>query len=410
MEKTAVIRPFLQGFLSDFVFAPTTLPFSDTEISDLDRELVLYEQTLLNPDIEKSLISKNELLASFAISKAENSNLTLEEAETVYNLLLTDPEYDFIAGKLKTKKKLTSRDYDRLEFFNIAKVFQNVNKKIFSFEELTPFFIRSLHAELTRGLDIFQKYLPQFTLYHSGSWRDNDAILVGDYIPASFLEIPQGVEELLSWMKKHQTVSGISIFHTALYALHPFNNGNKRVCRILEHILLRTIGMNAKNLYSTSYYYHQHKARYYKYLLYSLERKNLNHFPAFMLEAVFFSIFDVIATSLEVKRSEFIQQQNAEGSTKLVLRQFVKRNEIQFKTLARITKTKMARQTLATALQNAVAKGILSKRDAGRTTYYRLALEAPETLTLHRWLEFAKKRLAFIPDDYKSAALNYAVQ
>ena len=41
---------------------------------------------------------------------------------------------------------------------------------------------------------------------------------------------------------------------------------------------MTTIQINSKNLYSTSYYYHKEKDRYYKYLLYSLERKNLNHF------------------------------------------------------------------------------------------------------------------------------------
>jgi len=402
MKETEIIRPFSSGFLSKFVFTPSIFPFKDSELVEFDRELAVYEQTFLNPDIEKNLISKNELLASFAISKAEDSQLTLKEAEEVYDLLRTDPEYDFIARKLETKKSLTSRDYDRLEFFNIAKTFKKLNQAPFSIEVLTPILIQTIHAELTKGLDIFQQYLPSFTIYHSGAWRDNDAIRVNEYAPAFFQEIPGSVKELIGWLKKYPTVSGIAVFHTALYALHPFNNGNKRVCRILEHLLLRAIGLNSKNLYSTSYYYHKQKARYYKYLLYSLERKNLNHFSVFMLEALMFSMFDVIATSLEVKRSEFIERQQVNGPLRSALKPFVKHSEIQFKTIAGITRSKMARQTLVDALRQAVSENMLFKREAGRATYYRLAFEAPETATLKRWLDVARNRLAFIPDDIKN--------
>ena len=133
--------------------------------------------------------------------------------------------------------------------------------------------------------DIFKKHLSDFTVYKSGTWRDNDEIRVGTYVPAPYVEIEKGVSELIGWLKDNQTITGIAVFHTAIYGLHPFNNGNKRVCRILEHVLLRGLGLNNKNLYSTSYYYHKQKARYYKYLLYSLERKNLNHFVSFVLES-----------------------------------------------------------------------------------------------------------------------------
>src|SRR3989344_2441149 len=125
MVNTTILKPFSQPFISDFVWTPQTLPFTSEEIISFDKELSVYEQVFLNPDIEKNLISKNELLASFAISKAEDSQLTLQEARDVYNLVLSDPNYDFIREKLKAKEKLTNKDYDKLEFFNILKKFVN---------------------------------------------------------------------------------------------------------------------------------------------------------------------------------------------------------------------------------------------------------------------------------------------
>lgn len=387
--------------MSHFVWTPQILPFTNEEIIELDRELSLYEQVFLNPDIEKNLISKNELLASFAISKAEDSELTLKEAQNVYDLILFDPDYDFVGKKLKIKKKLIRKDHDQLEFFNIAKIFRTLNQEPFLIQDVTPKKILELHSNLTKGLDIFNKYLSEFNIYKAGQWRDNDLIRVGSYVPPSHTEIEKGVEELISWLSKNKTIYGIAVFHTALYALHPFNNGNKRVCRILEHLLLRSLGLNEKNLYSTSYYYHKQKARYYKYLLYSLERRNLNHFVSFILEALVLSIIDVFKTSLEIKRNEFLKRLELEGQARLVLKPFIKRGEIQFKNLARTTRGKIARQTLVTYLQKAVKQGILNKRAEGRTTYYSLNFEAPGEKTLEKWLSMAKQRLSYIPDDIK---------
>lgn len=401
MVNTTILKPFSQPFISDFVWTPQTLPFTSEEIISFDKELSVYEQVFLNPDIEKNLIGKNELLASFAISKAEDSQLTLQEARDVYNLVLSDPNYDFIREKLKAKEKLTNKDYDKLEFFNILKTFRSINQEPFTIDDLTPLKIREFHTNLTQGLDIFKDYFSDFTVYKSGLWRDNDLIRVGSYIPAPHTEIEKGVEELIAWLKENQIITGIAVFHTALYGLHPFNNGNKRICRILEHVLLRSLNINNKNLYSTSYYYHRQKARYYKYLLFSLERKNLNHFVAFVQEALVLSIIDVVKTSLEVKRQEFIARQELEGQMALVLKPLVKRGEVQFKSLARITRGKIARQTLVTYLSRAVGQGILRRRETGRVTYYGLNFEAPEIETLQKWLGFAKQRLAFIPDNIK---------
>jgi len=355
----------------------------------------------LNPDIEKNLISKNELLASFAISKAENSELTLKEAHDVYSLLLSDPNYNFVGKKLKTKKKLTQKDHDQLEFFNIARLFRSLNQTPFPLNELTSEKIRGLHRQLTQGLDIFKDDLPGFTVYKAGKFRDNDLIRVGSYVPARHTEIKKAVDELIFYLKKNQTIAGIAIFHTALYALHPFNNGNKRVCRILEHVLLRSIGMNEKNLYSTSYYYHKQKERYYKYLIYSLEHKNLNHFVSFMIEALVLSIIDVVKTALETKRMEFIDKQEILGPEKMILKPFVKRREIQFKNLARLTKGKITRPTLVTYLQKVVELEVLKRREAGRNTYYTLNFKSPEEKTLKQWLTLVKKKLSYIPDDLR---------
>src|SRR5437868_6305954 len=99
MDRIITQNPFQQPFLNQFVLAPTLLRFSDEDLRTLDQDLNQYEQLFLNPDKERNLISKNELLASFAISKAENSQLTLQEAQDVYDFILENKEYTFISDK-----------------------------------------------------------------------------------------------------------------------------------------------------------------------------------------------------------------------------------------------------------------------------------------------------------------------
>lgn len=400
MDKIAS-KLFTHPFLSEFVFIPKLLPFSDSEIQGIDKELTEYEQVFLNPDIEKNLISRNELLASFAISKAENSTLTLQEARDVYELVLTNKELTFISDKLKKKEKLTQKDHDKLEFFNIAKTFRNLGELPIAIENVTPDSIKKIHHNLSFGLDVFAKYLPDFTVYKSGKWRDNDNIRVGTYIPAPYEDIEKVVEELLSWLKNNKNITGVALFHTALYALHPFHNGNKRVCRILEHIFFRDLGLNAKNLYSTSYYYHKQKSRYYKYLLYSLQRRNLNHFISFVQEALVLSMISVVQLSLQSKRSEYLNSQTNDNQIRLALKPLIKRKALQFKNLFKRVEGKMARQTFVNQLQKAVTMGIVQKNEMGRTTYYSLNLQAPEEKTINNWLSFANQRLPYIPDDMK---------
>ena len=402
MDKIAS-RPFSHSFLSQFVFTRKLLPFTDEEISNIDKELSEYEQVFLNPDIERNLISRNQLLASFAISKAEDSTLTLQEAQDVYKLVLAHQDLTFISDKLKKGEKLTKKDYEKLEFFNIAKTLRNLNESSFTIDNITPEDILELHQHLSTGLDVFERYLSDFTAYKAGKWRDNDHIRVGTYIPAPFEQIANGVEELLSYLKKNQTITGVALFHTALYGLHPFHNGNKRVCRVLEHIFFRRMGLNQKNLYSTSYYYHKQKPRYYKYLLYSLERRNLNHFVAFVQEALVLSMIDVVKLSLEYKRSDFLRNQTDDDQIRLSLKLLIKRSQLQFKNLFKAVRGKMARQTFVNNLQKAVNENIVIRNVAGRTTSYHLNLKnsQPEEETLNRWLSFAKDRLIFIPDDVK---------
>lgn len=392
---------FKTPFLSKFEYAPEIISMGNLDIIYLDSELQKYGKILLDPDVGKTMISKNELFASYAISKAENSQLTLAEAMDVHNLLLSDPDYDFISKKLENKVKLTQKDHDKLEFFNIAKTFRKLNQEILELDKLDKKFILNIHSQLTTGMDIFADYLHDFSLYKSGRWRNDNMVVVGSYVPAPCDQIEDGVDELILWLKNNCNPMSVAVFHNALYALHPFNNGNKRVCRILEHVLMRSIGLNQKNLYSESYYFHMQKERYYKYLFYSLEHYNFNHFVSFVMEAMSLSIISVLKTAIEVEKMKFLDKKEIESVVKSVLKPLVKRKRLQFKNLLRINRNKISRQTLVTYLQKATDLKIVTRVVEGRNTFYSLNIDIPESETLNKWLSIADDKLSFLPIEFK---------
>jgi Fic family protein len=401
MEKK-IKKPLKKNkFLAEYILVPEDIPFLDKEVLEVDKELESYGKAYLNPDIERNLMSKNELLASFAISKAEDSKLTLQEAQSVYEYVKKNAEFDFIHKKLKKNEKLTQSDYDKMEFYNIAKTFRYVNSELGTLEDLNAEKIKEIHEMLTKGLDIFKKHILKFDVYKSGKWRDNDEVRVDEYVPPAHKDINKNVSDLVDWLKKDFSIRNIAIFHTALYAIHPFCNGNKRICRVLEHVLFRIKGLNKRNLYSTSYYYHSQKPKYIRRLYYSITRENLSHFVSFILEALIMSIVGVYKASIEYQRREFIDLKTEDDQQKRILKSLIKNKELRFTDLLKRVKHKMARQTFVNKLKEAEGNGIVKRRESGKTVFYSLEIETREEAIFKKLLGFVTGRLEKVSEEYK---------
>lgn len=57
-------------------------------------------------------------------------------------------------------------------------------------------------------------------------------------------------------------------------------------------------------------------------------------------------MISVVKTSLEAKRSDFLERQDTDTQIKSILRPLIKRSEVQFKNLFKHSRGKIARQTL----------------------------------------------------------------
>jgi len=399
IDKTVL---FSSPFLASFSYYNIDIPFNEHDLRQAESWLAGYQHRNIDWELAKALKFRSNLLASFAISKAEGSALTLKEAESVYNLSLSGrskAEYEQIKAKIDSGKKVFRRDYERLEYVNAVSTFQFFEDKGIRVKDLSPDLILNLHQALTDGLDIFSGQLVDFEPYDSGRWRFNDLTRVGDYRPAPYNEIVSNLEELIAWFQANPSAINLAIFHIALYAIHPFRNGNKRVCRTLEHFLWRDIGYNQKQLYSSSYYYYRHHDRYYKYLIESLDKHDFSPFAAFASEALFFSIVGVIVGVLEKKKLSFIKSSGLGKEVIKVLKPLVKRKNAKFSQLFALNKRKVSRQTFANYLAEATGAGILHKEEAGRNVFYSINVNYPEEPLISDFLKQAKEKLGFLPND-----------
>jgi Fic family protein len=393
---------FKKPFLNSFFINIKRLGLNEEQLFTTDSVLASYEKTEIDFHLEKDLRFHNDFLASFAISKAENSALTVVEAEELYREINNKDDnkvLKLLKSKIAEKKALTKKDHDRLEYYNIAKTLAESQNSDFKLFDLNINFITDLHKRLTIGLDIFDGKLEGFECYHSGKLRADDETRVADYQPAPYLEIKENLEELIAWFKANPSAINLFIFHAALYSIHPFKNGNKRVCRVLESLILRAIGYNQKNLYSTSYYYHKHKDRYYKYLVESIYKHNLTYFVGFAAEALYFSALGVIVGVLQRKKSEFLQNSGLEDETIKLLKSLVKKGEVRFERFYALAKRKVSKQTFINHLSEALDRGVILKRAQGRNTYYSLAGNYPETELLKQGLKGAREKLNYLPEE-----------
>jgi len=80
-------------------------------------------------------------------------------------------------------------------------------------------------------------------LDNTGSYRNSQVFIEGsDYTPPLALEVPNLMSDLIKWLKTNpnelRLIEIAAIFHYKLAAIHPFDDGNGRIARLLMNLLL----------------------------------------------------------------------------------------------------------------------------------------------------------------------------
>lgn len=195
---------------------PVTLDFK-TRITSLKQE---YDKLKVNKGSLLKLIDEVEIPESVYNSSAiENSTLTLKETEKI----LLEME--------------VSRDISVREVFgakNLARVMEYIRVK--SAEELTENTIVLLHQMLIGNID--DSIAGRFRKQH-------EYVRVGAHIASAPEHINRMIEEILiEYSSDHTTyfLDKIAKFHLDFETIHPFNDGNGRIGRVLINYQLYYLG------------------------------------------------------------------------------------------------------------------------------------------------------------------------
>jgi len=80
-------------------------------------------------------------------------------------------------------------------------------------------------------------------LENAGSFRRSQVFVEGsDFLPPPAFEVPALIKELLEWLRRNpeelRPVEVAAVFHHRFVSVHPFDDGNGRVARLLMNLLL----------------------------------------------------------------------------------------------------------------------------------------------------------------------------
>ena len=238
--------------------------------------------------IRPIVVEQTVLEESFAISTAEDSDLTLQDTKKI----VISPEIEARLIKYRENKNLSPKEkYDQLEFENVRSAEERIQG--ITFGELTLQTLLNLHYDLTIGLDEYCKAVG-VSRYHSGELRSSNDTKVGKirhYLPPAHTKIRHLLKLLIAEFRGRKKIhlTDILEFHILLYTIHPFSNGNKRVARVLESMLLRQYGYSADRTLSLAMYYGEKKSATSLFLMESLQRKDPTPFVNFAIRGYFYS-------------------------------------------------------------------------------------------------------------------------
>ncbi len=266
----------------------------------------------------EDLMYFNELYGSYAISKAEDSMLTLAEASQLQlnfdwlSKYATTILWEVNKLNTMTKKYQSSlkKLHDKLEFANILTVFRKINAPdyIDKWEWPTSNRLQEIHGELTRNLDaIFEGKLDGYDSYKSWKFRDRDNIVIADKYPMQAKQIKPALLKMLGQAKNIASLEEVFELHSYVYHIHPFSNGNKRICRILEIILLQKVWINTHIIPPSLWYYRQ-QDRYIKHLIEtSLVRKEYQRFIPFAYGSLLLGILYLLHRELKRRKDKVLK-------------------------------------------------------------------------------------------------------
>jgi len=231
-------------------------PHFGSKLNTLILELDYLRKKPLNgtthPLIFLQLKNIFHLLESIGSARIEGNQTTLAE---------------YIERRIEENKK---KDERFLEIENNEKALSFIEENIFHIK-MDHMFVSELHKMITKNLTPTPKGEGS---NKPGEYRKNNVRIAGtNYIPPDFTQVESYMEELINFINKNDPpqydLLKTVIAHHRFVWIHPFDNGNGRVVRLLTYAMLIKFGFKvhlSERIINPTAIFCSNRKRYYRYL------------------------------------------------------------------------------------------------------------------------------------------------
>jgi Fic family protein len=288
---------------------------------------------------------------------------------------LTDREVERLLSDLEIKR-FSSRDEQEVAgYAEVMETIFNAWAEI----PLTENHIRQLHRDLLRYSEKDERHRGEYkTLRNDVGAFDPDGNMIGVvFQTASPFDTPRRMQELVAWHKEARELKRlhplfmIAVFVVTFLEIHPFQDGNGRLSRVLTTLMLLQAGYAYVPYSSLEGVIENSKEGYYLALR-QTQSTLRNDTPNWQPWLLFF------LRSMQQQKRRLAVKVEREKSTLAVLPELAVRILDYARDHGRVTSRDMVREagaspnTLKATFTSLVEKGLLARHGGGRSTWYNL--------------------------------------
>jgi cell filamentation protein, protein adenylyltransferase len=240
-------------------FVPGTLPTVVPMDSEAVHLLAEASQALgLLQGLVQSLPSPQILVRPFVRREAELSSRIEGTYANQEELILFELDHQTAADKPDVR-----------EVWNYVAAFEHGLKRLQEIP-VSLRLIRELHSKLMKGVRGHDRRPGEFRTCQNYIGRRGEPIAKARYVPPPPAELTaclDAFEKALHSETKLPFLVRLALIHYQFEAIHPFEDGNGRIGRLLLPLLLVEKGVLSHPLIQLSAYFEQHRREYYGHLL-----------------------------------------------------------------------------------------------------------------------------------------------
>lgn len=321
-------------------------------INAIERLYGQIEALKIPQKLELNLTRANLVKSTYASNRIEGNPLS--EAE-VTNLLLND--------RVPVNR-------DEKEVVNYFAILKQIH--MYKEQSVTLDTIIKLHKQLMTGVDTIAGHIRdvQVVVGHYGKAKGDVSLKVKHNPPYhKKIDIEHALQELLDWTTQPSQLPAViaaGIFHHQFVYIHPFEDGNGRVCRILTAISLLKRGYAINRYFVLDDYYDIDRDQY-SDMLHSADHGDLTNWLEYFSDGMKFSLEGALAKFTDAMRTLRFEEQptpKERGALK-ILEEY---KEVTAPKVAEVLG--VTRQQAHALLKSLVDKGLVEKKGITKRSYY----------------------------------------